>query len=102
MIQKKIWTVLPASLIFRHPELRLSPLGLIPQHERRTRIICDYSFYGINNDTAPTGPHEAMRFERTLYRIMNQIARSNPRFGPVLLGKYDLADGYYRIPLNPT
>jgi hypothetical protein len=102
MIQKKFWTVLPASLIVKHPELRLSPLGVIPQHERRPRIICDYSFYGINNDTTPTGPHEAMRFGRTLHRIMNQIARSNPRFGPVLLGKYDLADGYYRIPLNPT
>jgi hypothetical protein len=52
--------------------------------------------------TAPTGPHETMGFGRTIHRIMHQIARSNPRFGPVLLGKYDVADGYYRIPLHPA
>jgi hypothetical protein len=33
---------------------------------------------------------------------MTQIVRANPKFGPVLLGKVDLADGYYRIPLNPA
>jgi hypothetical protein len=31
---------------------------------------------------------------------MTQIVRANPKFGPILLGKYDLADGYYRVPLN--
>jgi hypothetical protein len=41
-----------------------------------------------------------MRFVNALKRIMKRIIRANPKFGPVLLGKYDLADGYYRIPLN--
>jgi hypothetical protein len=100
MVRKKFWTVLPLARVIDHPELRLSPLGIVPQHERRPRIICDYSFYGVNEDTVPTGPHQAMRFGRTLNRIMTQIVRANPKFGPVLLGKYDLADGYYRLPLN--
>jgi hypothetical protein len=41
-----------------------------------------------------------MRFGQTLRRIMTQIVRANPAFGPVKLGKYDLADGYYRIQMN--
>jgi hypothetical protein len=102
MIQKKFWMVLPASKIMHHPELRLSPLRVVPQHERRPRIICDYSFHGINEATVATEPHEATRFGRALRRIMTQIVRANPKFGPVLMGKVDLADGYYRIPLNPA
>jgi hypothetical protein len=43
-----------------------------------------------------------MRFGQTLRRIIAQIVGANPKFGPVHLSKYDLADGYYRIPLNPT
>jgi hypothetical protein len=87
-------------MIINHPEVRLSLLGVVPQHERRPRIICDYSFHGINEDLEPTGPGEAMRFGRALRRMITQITRANPRFGPLLLGKSDLADGYYRIPLN--
>jgi hypothetical protein len=47
---KAFWMVLPydrvkeiEALIKR---LRISPLGVVPQHERRPRIIVDYSFWG--------------------------------------------------------
>ena len=100
MVRKNYWTVLPAKDILSHPELRISPLGVVPQHQRRPRIICDYSFYGLNEATQPTGPHAAMRFGQALRRIMTKIVRANPTFGPVHLGKFDLADGYYRIQLN--
>jgi hypothetical protein len=43
-----------------------------------------------------------MRFGHTLRRFLTQIVRTSPKFGPVLLGKIDLADGYYRIPLKPN
>jgi hypothetical protein len=102
MVHKGYWTVLPASVISHHQDLRLSPLGVVPQHDRRPRIICDYTYSGVNDATQHTGPQEAMRFGQTLRRIIAQIVRANPKFGPVHLGKYDLADGYYRIPLNPT
>jgi hypothetical protein len=102
MIEKRFWTVLPASWVIEHPELRLSPLGVVPQHERRPRVICDYTFSGVNEATQPTGPQPAIRFGHALRRILTQIVRANPTFGPVLLGKYDLADGFYRIPLNAT
>lgn len=87
--------------LLHHQNLRLSPLGVVSQHDRRPRIICDYTYSGVNAATQHTGPQEAMRFGQALRRIMTQIVRSNPAFGPVHIGKYDLADGYYRIPLNP-
>jgi hypothetical protein len=102
MVRKKYWTVLPAAEIIQHEELRLSPLGVVPQHDRRPRIICDCTFSGVNDATQHTGLQEAMRFGKALRRIMTQIVQANPTFGPVHLGKYDLTDGYYRIPLNPN
>ena len=52
-VQKGFWTVLPYRLLKdRHQrklrglrDLRLSPLGIIPQRDRRPRLIVDYSFY---------------------------------------------------------
>ncbi len=100
MIQKRFWVVLPVEVVLREEGLRLSPLGVVPQKERRPRIICDYTFYNVNHDTIPWAPPEAMQFGHALIRIMQRIVRANPKFGPVLLGKYDLADGYYRIRLR--
>jgi hypothetical protein len=42
-----------------------------------------------------------MQFGQALQRIIQRILYANPAFGPVLLAKLDLADGYYRIPLSP-
>jgi hypothetical protein len=99
-VRKKYWVVLPASLL-RHAEgLKLSPLGVVPQHERRPRLICDYTFYEVNQETVPTAPPEAMQFGHTLRRILGQLASANPAFGPVYMGKYDLADAFYRLQLD--
>jgi len=32
--------------------------------------------------------------------ILQQVAYCNPAFGPLVLTKIDMADGYYRIPLS--
>ena len=42
-----------------------------------------------------------MQFGNALQRILQRIAYSNPQFGPVKMLKFDLSDGYYRIPLSP-
>jgi len=42
-----------------------------------------------------------MQFSSTLLRILQRIAYINPAHGPILLSKFDLADGSYRIPLSP-
>ena len=97
MIKKGHWTLLPAQLLISHPDLRLSPLGVVPQRDRRPRTISDYSYWGINEDTLPLAPQEAMQFGRALQRLLQKIHDANPRYGPVYLSKVDIADGFYRI-----
>ncbi|KAI2493227.1 hypothetical protein MHU86_21301 [Fragilaria crotonensis] len=91
------WTVLPLDAVQHWPELRLSPLGVVPQRERRPRLIVDYTFSGVNQDTARLGPAEAMQFGRALQRVLTQIVHADPRFGPPKLAKIDIADGFYRV-----
>ena len=43
MIRKGQWVVLPASVARTLPGIRISPPGVVPQQERRTRWICDYT-----------------------------------------------------------
>jgi hypothetical protein len=77
--------------------LRVSPVGVIPQHDRRDRTIVDYSFSGINDDTAPLTPREVMQFGRALDRILAQLLHADPSHGPVHLIKVDLSDGFYKV-----
>ena len=60
-------------------------------------MISDYSFYGVNDDTVPLAPPEAMQFGQTLKRILQRIHRANDVFGPVYMFKIDLSDGFYPL-----
>lgn len=99
-VDKKFWIVLPASSLEDLPDLRLSPLGVVPQHERRPRLICDYTYYNVNQETVPLAPPEAMQFGHALQRVLQRVANANPRFGPVYLSKIDISDGFYRMRLT--
>jgi hypothetical protein len=100
MIKKGQWILLPASLVLNNRNLRLSPLDVVPQRERRPRTICNYSFFLVNDYTIELCPAESMQFGRALLRILQTIARSNLRLGPVLLSKIDISDGFYRIAIR--
>jgi hypothetical protein len=100
-IEKGFWTVLPFDLVKQFPNLRLSPLGVVPQRERRPRLIVDLSFYGVNADTVRQAPPEAMQFGRTLERLLATIRHADPAYGPVQIIKVDIADGFYRVGLVP-
>lgn len=102
MIQKGFWVVLPYEDVRHLPGLRLSPLGVVPQRERRPRIIVDYTFHDVNEETMPAAPAEAMQFGRALDRILLAILRAPEEHGPVYLLKVDLSDGFYRIPIRAT
>ena len=91
------WTVLPLEAVLGWANLRLSPLGVVPQRERRPRLIVDYTFSGVNHDTARLAPKEAMQFGRALQRVLTNIVHANPRYGPPKLAKIDIADGFYRV-----
>ena len=97
MIDQGYWTILPYSTVLNLSHLRLSPLGIVPQRDRRPRIIVDYTFWGINEDTVSLAPSEAMQFGRALQRVLHKIRRANRRFGPTYMIKVDIADGFYRL-----
>lgn len=103
MLQKGYWTLLPAHLLVgRVTNLRLSPLGVVPQRECRDRFICDYTFFGVNADTEATAPQEAMQFGRAFHRILARIYWADPTNGPVYLSKIDIADGFYHVGVLPA
>jgi hypothetical protein len=95
--QQGYWLVLPYHVVKDWPNLRISPLGVVPQRDRRPRLIVDYTFSGVNIDTVPLAPREAMQFGRALQRILSAIVHADPRYGPVQLAKIDIADGFYRV-----
>jgi hypothetical protein len=104
-VLKGQWVVLPFKVVQQLPQevqrqLRISPMGVVPQRERRPRVIVDYSFFGINSETAILAPREAMQFGKALDRILRMIVEANPAHGHVYLLKIDIADGFYRIWIN--
>ena len=102
MRTKGMFIVLPYSYLRHHPELRISPLGCVPQRDRRPRIINDYTFSEVNQSTIKMAPPEAMQWGRALNRVLWYIYTADRRNGPVLLSKTDLSDGFYQIHLNPS
>lgn len=100
MVRKAIWIVLPYPKVRHWPNLRVSPIGVVPQHGRRPRIIVDYSYYLLNQETAKLTPQESMQFGRALERIIAQTVHADPRFGPVHFIKIDISDGFYRVQLR--
>ena len=55
----------------------------------------------VNQETLPVAPAEAMQFGRTLQRLLQRILLADPVHGPVYIAKIDIADGFYRVALNP-
>jgi hypothetical protein len=97
IIRKCQWTLMPDRLVLNELQLRLSPLGVVPQRDRRQHTISDYSFLGVNHETLALSPPECMQFGKALWRVLRHLKSANPRLGPVYLSKIDIADGFYRI-----
>ena len=97
--RKGFWLVLPYREVRELPGLRVSPLGVVPQDGRRPRVIVDYSYWGLNEDTVRLSDPQSMQFGRTNARLQRQLAWHNPRHGPVAAYKVDISDGFYRVPL---
>ncbi len=97
MIDKGQWIVLPYRSVQHLAQLRVSPVGVVPQTNRRDPTIVDYSFSNLNDDTVALTPREAMQFGHALDRILAQLLAADPSHGPVHLIKVDLSDGFYRV-----
>lgn len=102
MMMQRFWIVIPYDLVQHIPGLRISPLGVVPQRDRRPRIIVDFSFSGVNQHTVSVAPYESMQFGRAFERLLHKIHHANPHYGPVYMIKIDLSDGFYRMPLSSS
>ena len=95
-VRKGFYMVLPYECVKDVDHLHLSPMGLVPQRDRRDRIVVDYSYYGLNDATVPLAA-DSMQFGRALQRVLQRIYDADPKHGPVYLMKVDVADGFYRV-----
>ena len=80
--------------------LRLSPAGLIPQRDRRDRIVIDYTWSGVNEATRRLSP-DSMQFGHALQRILQRMYDAEPHHGPIYMMKVEIADGFYSVGLAP-
>ena len=101
MVNRAQWIVLPYDAVKHLRNLRISPMGCVPQHDRRPRTIVDYTFFGLNDDTLPIAPLDAMQFGNALPRLLRHVVMADPAAGPVQLIKVDISDGFYRIGVRP-
>jgi hypothetical protein len=81
------WLVLPYSALRGHPHLKIAPSSVIPQRERRPRLIMDYTYNQVNPTSLPLAPTQAMQFGTALQRILQKIAYCNPTFAPPTYGQ---------------
>ena len=105
MCKRRHTMVLPMSVVKKIKGARVSPPGVIPQQDRRARTVCDLTDAaspepGVNPNTVPLAPSEAMQFGQALCRLLLQIYRADPRWGPVYIAKDDVSDGFYNICVN--
>ena len=100
MVAAGHWLVLPATEeVLRLKGLRLSPIGVVPQRERRPRTIVDYSYSGVNQDTVRLAP-PSMQFGRAFERFVTTLHQADERRGPTFMMKLDLADAFMRVGLQ--
>jgi hypothetical protein len=102
MVNKQYWVVLPYKHVRHLPNLRISPLGVVPQRNRRPRTIVDYTFSGVNPEAKRLAHREAMQYGHALERLLHRILHADAEHGPVYMIKIDLSDGFYRVPLRPA
>ena len=102
MRKKGIFIVLPYDLVRHLDGLRLSPMGVVQQRNRRPRTIIDYTYSAVNEATHKLTPQESMQWGRALQRLLWFIYYADRRHGPVLLAKTDLSDGFYQLHLTPS
>ena len=99
-VEKGFGVVLPLEDDVGLNGLRLSPAGLIPQRDRWDLIVIDYTWNGVNEDTRCLAP-DSMQFGHVLQRILQHMYDADPRHGPIYMMKVDIADGFYRVGLDP-
>ena len=97
------------------PNLKLSPVAMIPHKSRKYRAILDLSFQlratqskkhpSVNDATIKQAPAEAMReLGNVVKRILAKIedGRQKDPNAEFLFAKLDIKDGFWRLVVNPN
>ena len=80
MRSKGMFIVLPSyDLLRHHAQLRISPLGCVPQQDCRPHIINDYTYSGVNPSTNKMALPEAMHWGQALNRVLWYICTADRR-----------------------
>ena len=95
MCSKGMFIVVPCDEVGSLPQLRLLPIGCVPQRDCCPWIIIDYAFSSVNTDTLKMAPLESMQWGQTLNRLLWYIHTADRRQGIVFLSKTDLSDRFY-------
>ena len=96
-IEAGFWVVLPLDQVRAlNKDLRISPMAVKVEPNRRPRVIVDHTWFGVNDHTIPDLPREVMQFGGALPRILWLLCHADPSAGPVYLSKYDITDGFFR------
>ena len=95
------WKVLRAKLL---EQLKISPIAAIPHKSRSYRKIVDLSFAlqdlpSVNDatDESQAPLHAMNELGWVLPRIIHALATVTEEQGPILMAKFDLKDGYWRM-----
>jgi hypothetical protein len=64
-------------------------------------VLVDHTWFRVNEHTVTELPPEVMQFGGALPRILWLLRHADPDLGPVYLAKFDIADGFYRLFLDP-
>jgi hypothetical protein len=101
-IEAGFWVVLPLDQLRARPggDLRLSPMAVKEEFNRRPRVLVDHTWFGINEHTLPELPKEVMQFGGTLPQLLWLLRHANPAKGRVYLSKFDIDNGFYRLFLD--
>ena len=91
-MEKGQWTVLPYSVAKWLPGLRLRPLGVKVEWDRRPSWPSDYSYFKTNAETLPVACLSSMQYGRALDRLLRKIFFGEPALGPVYMFKADVSD----------
>lgn len=89
------------------PELKVSPISMIPHKSRRFRTILDLSFAirlhdgtrvpSVNETSVKTAPRGAIdQLGHSLSRIIHAFAATSPE-EKIFMAKWDIKDGFWRL-----
>ena len=102
VVGKVQWVMLPYLVAWNLPGLRLRPLVVKEERERRTMWLGDNSYFKLNCITLPISELLSTQYGQDLDLLLQETVFAKPKRGLVYMLKADVFGGFYWIRLRPT